>query len=93
MQKAVSFDSLPDLDQFEKELECFSFPASIEAIQTGRYELLDSETVEDLYDFLFDISNGIDPKQPFLLDISDCNEVYDDESWADHPSLTIAERN
>lgn len=89
----VKFDRLPDYEGLKAAFSAVDFPISVEISQEGGYyELIDCETVSDLYDFLVHDELGIEPPEPFAIDYETvCDEP--EETWETHPSLTVNERN
>lgn len=92
MQREFSFDYLPDAEEFRRELSELRPPFSVEVVQGERYILLDTDTANDLHDYLYQIENGIDRSKPFVLDIADA-DWSDEDDWRSHPALTAEQRN
>lgn len=98
----LQFDSLPPLEALQHELRSLTAPFSVEITQgvvhgpggltvDQYHELIDCETVEDLYDFLHHSEYGPADK-PLTIEIEEV-ELEPAETWNDHPSLTPSERN
>lgn len=92
MEITLHFHRLPDLPTLHAALRSIQPPFAVEIQQDDRYhELIDCETVADLFDFLRSEEYGVSPHEPFTIEVEEV-EPEPDDSWNDHPSLTAAER-
>ena len=92
MNQLFHFQSLPSLSDLQRRLWHLQPPFSCDIRQGETTELIDADTAGDLHEFLTHEDYGIVTDQPFTVDIE---EIKDDpeNSWDEHPALTIAERN
>lgn len=88
MQKELSYDSLPFIDELKRDMALLAPPFSAEIRQGLIYgpdslvfdaycEWIDCETVQDLYDFLTCSEHGVNPESGLRITILDDNEEID----------------
>ena len=94
MNQLFSFESLPTLQEFTSRLQHLQPPFSCDIRQGDVAELIDADTIKDVYDFLVEQYEDceLDCSQPFTIDIEEIRPEPE-EIWNTHPALTPEERN